>query len=343
MRIDLNKYFCISAVAGLLTFGLSSQTILAQKSASAEKSLLGIRVLQTYKDVMRKYGAPHGIYRNGDIVNMVEAVDAEGSPTGGILALGDSAPGQTMAATGGGRQGMMGGMPGGARGMGGGMFGPPGSMGGNSMLGSPGMMGGGARRAGFSGGMPGFGGGGGLTGMPGGSTPPGLPGSGVNTPGNGESTFASAGGFIWVYFYPKKELVYEFLFNNDGRVEMILQRGRTFGQKTSRGIGLGYPIKSLYSVYGWPDTLESQPNGLSLNYNQKYHVYFSVLKNKVNLIAVFLRENQKVNIYGTTSASTTTARGGMAGFGGMAGQGGMMSGQGGFGGKGGGRGSREED
>src|SRR5262249_19882475 len=131
---------------------------------------------------------------------------------------------------------------------------PPGTFSGAGIpgMGRPGMMGGGMS------GYPGMMGGrmpGGMSGYPGMSGAPGAAGAsgglGANLPGQGGTTFADAGGFMWVYFYPKQELVYWFAFNKDGRVIIIVEKGRDQGKPTSRGVKLGDPVRAVYSAYGW--------------------------------------------------------------------------------------------
>lgn len=147
--------------------------------------------------------------------------------------------------------------------------------------------------------------------------------NGTNNNAQGSDTFEAAGGFTWVYVYPQKELAYIFAFNRDGRVVAILERGRRLGQPTSKGVGLGDPVSSIYKSYGWPDTLEMQGSSLALNYNNKAHAYFSVLNNKVTGIAVLLQE--KMRVFFDDGRGPTTAAGGRGGYPGMMG-GGMRPG-----------------
>ena len=315
MRINFGLRYGLPLLSGALLL-----TALPTPAAPSrtEKSLLGIRVLQNYKAVLAKFGQPTRVYRNGEAVRLVESVDAKGEATGGIRGLADDS--STLAAAPGGRGGrpgmMGGGMPGMAAppGMMGMMGMPPGMMGSGGAPGASGssmmnMMMNSSRGAGM--GRPGMGGGAGMPGMMGGRggddddrggaprmAGGGLPGA-TNAPGGGgEETFGQSGGFIWVYFYPKQERVYEFHFNRDGRVELIMEHGRLWGQPTSRGITLGSSLKQLYQAYGWPDSVEDEGGSFALNYNQKAHAYFAVKKNKVVRIAVFLRENQRVPSYG---------------------------------------------
>ena len=154
-------------------------------------------------------------------------------------------------------------------------------------------------------GMPGSGG---PMGMPGGGKrdgagPMGMPGSGGplgGAAGGSEKpeTFAESGGFTWVYFYAHDELAYVFFFNADGRVEMITEHGRYKGKPSTKGIHLGDQAKSVYNLYGWPDTVEPQSNTIVLNYNLKHHILFNILNGKVSAISVILKENEYPRLIG---------------------------------------------
>jgi hypothetical protein len=176
-------------------------------------------------------------------------------------------------------------------------------------------------------GYPGMGGssGGGIPGMAGkGGNMPGMAGGGLGASVNqGDSeSFGDAGGFQWVYFYPRQELVYWFVFNKDGRVEAILERGRNLGQPTSRGIMLGSSAKSIYTTYGWPDNVEQQGVYLALRYPVKHHAQFNILNNKVTTIAVFLSETQRYFSDDSASGGTPGMGGRGMGMPGLAGSGG---------------------
>ena len=144
-----------------------------------------------------------------------------------------------------------------------------------------------------------------------------------------ETTFAEAGGFTWVYFYPREELAYVFNFNADGRVEMISEHGRFKGKPSTRGIRLGDAAKTVYTTYGWPDTVEQQATAIVLNYNLKHHVLFDTLNGKVAAISVFLKETSYPRQSVTTGGGVGGGRmaGGMMGMPGSGG--GRMTGGGG--------------
>lgn len=252
-----------SLAAGLAIAAGASAPAFASKPVAIEKELLGIRVLQTYREVLQRYGAPTRIFRGTETVSFTEATNVSGAITGGILGIGDGS-------SSGGGGGPMGGMMGGSSGMPGGP---------NKGGGMSGMMGAG---------MPGMQGGGG--------------GGAQGANDNPDASYSESNGFIWVYHYPGKELAYEFHFNRDGRIDAILERGRGFGQHTSRGIGLGDTLDRIYSVYGWTDRIKDEGNGrFSLYYNDKYHAQFLILKNRVAGIAVFLKETQMLKFEGGAS------------------------------------------
>jgi hypothetical protein len=349
MARTLALFSGLAALSGLLMLVPAQPLSAAKRPESVETSLLGIRVLNTYRTVLAKYGQPTRIYRNGETVELEFIYDANGNPTGGIRGLGDSAntgggPGMMG---GGGRPGMGGGpgmMGGGRPGGYPGMSGGPGMMGGGRPGGYPGMSGGpGMMGGGRPGGYPGMSGGPGMggPGMSGGGRPGLGGGLGASTGQNGTETFSDAGGFQWVYFYPKQELVYWFVFNKDGRVLAMIEAGRNLGQKTSRGLGLGDPVKSVYTTYGWPDLVEQQGQALSLRYNDRHHVQFNIMHNKVTVVAVFLSEASRFYIQDINGPAQNGGGPGLAGGGprrpGVAGGGGGPRRPGFAGGGGGGK------
>jgi hypothetical protein len=338
------------AFSGLLTVALfptASSKLQAQRptrsSSGVEKSLAGVRILQSYKSVLDRFGAPTRIFPAGDILNYEYARDAKGILTGGVIGYGDSTPagGATLARTGGapaggggmsGAGGMMGmmtgrgmaGMSGGAPGAGG----PPsnimaamGAMSGGGMSGMSGMRGGNPMAPG-GGGMPGFSGRrggddeGGAPAMPGAMTG----GAGGNAAKG--STFGDAGGFIWSYLDPKAEKVTTFQFNKDGRVEVIAELGRFRSSVTSKGLSIGSALQDVYTAYGWPDSTKIDGEHTVLVYLQKHHLEVALVNNRVVGLIVTLRESNYVPLSGGAS-NTGAAGGGMAR---MTGMGGGMSG-----------------
>ncbi len=338
----------IGTVLGLAALGgslLGLSTVRAAGQVNIEKGLLGIRILQTYRDVYRKFGQPDRVYRTDQVVDLVEALDAKGNPTGGIRGL-DLNAAQTA-------QNNRGGMPGypglGGRGMGGPPFGAGGpggypGMGGRGMGGPPGYPGmsgapfGGGRPAGLpgaggapfgAGGYPGMGGNNGIGSRRTGQAATGGPG--------GEETFRDSGGYVWAYFNPKQELVYTFIFNNDGRVEIISEYGRSGGDRTQKGIGLGTSAQAVYNAYGWPSSTEQNGRYFSLFYGPTHHVQVTLLNNKVVGVSVMLREDQKIIRIDRGGGPNSTPFGGRGPMGGrpFGGPGGAPFGGGGpFGGRG---------
>ena len=340
MENSMRKYF--GMVCGLtIALGLTALCPIpaarADKPVSIEKELLGIRVLQTYKQVLARYGAPTYIFKLGEPLLLLDARNLKGDITGGVIGVdnGGSGAGNAGGSPGG---------PGGFAGKGGG-GGAPGSFGGRGG-GAPGSFGGGNQYAQASrqggGGAPGsFGGGPGAPGNLGGGQGS-LAGAGASSGGGSggaqagsEQTFGESGGYIWVYHYPKQELAYVFAFNHDGRIEAIFERGRSGGQKTTRGVGLGDSIDAVYRAYGWTDGVKEERDGMiSFYYNDKYHAQFVTVKNKVIGIVVALRETQKLSFLGGGNGSG--GGGGRAGgggapgsFGGGAGAKGALRGAGG--------------
>ncbi len=242
------------------------------QAAGVEKSLLGVRILQTYKEVLKLYGAPTRVYRLGETVLVQESTNADGDLTGGIRSLSE-----TTAGGGGGPTSPGGGSPGAARGdEGGGLPGGRGKGGGGS---SP------------------YGGGG--PSVPGGGGSGGVGGSGDES----NTTFGQSGGYVWVYHYPITERLYLFLFNAQVRLLVTFERGKFGGGATARGINLGSSLASVYSTYGWPDNVEEQGPGVVLNYSQKYHLLVAVLKGKVVGLAVSLFELPRLRMLAINEAN----------------------------------------
>jgi hypothetical protein len=251
-----------------------------------EKSLLGVRILQTYRDVLAKLGQPKLVIRFGELIEMVSSLDANGNDTGGV---------SDITYEGGG--GSSGGGPGGG--------GPPGMRGGGS--------GGGNLKSAPP--PPGVGGSGG-----GGMGGPGTKGPGGGGGGGGsdaDTTFGEAGGYIWAYEVPAKKTCYIFVFNLEGRVLAIIERGLNGGMPTQRGLKLGDNVKKLYDIYGWPDTIQDTEPGFTLDYGSKYHAKFAVMKDKIVGIGVVLEENERIPFFPINSSGGGGGGGGMKGGGGM--------------------------
>ncbi len=241
--------------------------VLAPARAAApvtiEKSLLGVRILQTYRDVLAKWGQPRLVVRNGETILFESALDPEGNDLGGVRSInyqGGSSSGPSG-----------GGAPGSGGKMGGGGPSAP-------SMASPG------------GGGPSSGGGGGGGGVGGGSDS-----------GDADTTYGASGGYGWAYHDARHQDAYTFFFNVAGRCVFIVERGREGGMPTQRGLKLGDTVKKLYELYGWPDTIQENEPGFILDYGSKYHAKFAVIKNKIVGIGVVLEESQKLPFFAPSS------------------------------------------
>ena len=283
--------------------GLSALvTVTALQSQAApptarEDTLLGVRLLSSYKTVLQRFGQPAEIQ-----VGMPEGNEEAGSaamPGMGMPGMPGSGgpmgmPG--MPGSGGGRMGMPG-MPGS-----GGPMGIPGS-GGPSLPGFGGPSGGGPA------GMPGSGGPMGMPGMPGSGGGrmgmPGMPGSGGGGAAGATSlpTLPGSGGgpsqeTIWWYKYPQQGLFYAFLLNKQGQVIQIQAHGykpdpKAPTARTAKGITLGAPFGSILKNYGWSSDGEHIGEYLVMRYDSRDRVggghgrlAFQVMRNQVVGITV---------------------------------------------------------
>src|SRR5579884_80172 len=320
MRREIGYLFGAAALGSTLALAVAQpRAARAAAPVTIEKGLLGIRILQSYRDVFRKFGPPTRVYRSGETIDMVEALDAQGMPTGGIIGFGGTGQANRGVARGGpgmpgmGYPGMAPGMPGagfrppgagmGGRGIGAPSGPPPGMMGGYpGMMGrGPGMSGpppgvfqgyGYPGMAGRPGGLPGFSGAGrpgGLPGMSGGlpgfAGAPGLPSLGAGAAENAQPEEAQKE-TTWWYRYPQKGLYYSVLFNKDGRVIQIQEFGWKGGGKTRRGIGLGSSLGQIIAKYGWSTNGTPSGEDLMLRYGGRDQVMFQLHDNKVVGITV---------------------------------------------------------
>ena len=284
-----------AAVAGLIALAPAR----AAAPVTIEKSLLGIRILQSYKDVLAKWGPPRLIARGDEVIIYTPVLDPEGNDLGGIRGI--SYTGGTSGGAGGGSGPSSGG-----------------GMGGKGGGGTPRMPGTGQGKMGPSsgGGSPAGGGGG---------------GAGADS----DVSFGQAGSYMWAYHDARHQDFYLFYFNLEGRVVFVEERGREGGMPTQRGIKLGSSVKSLYETYGWPDTIQEIEPGIVMDYGSKYHVKFAVIKDRVVGIGVVLEESQAIPFFPlNSSGGAGGGKGGMAG-----GTGPQSGGAGGGGRKGGGGGA----
>jgi len=309
---------CITA-ACLLT-ALTTRGVSADTARPEEVSLLGVRLMANFSDVMRKFGQPNEIQVGEPTVSGTGQTVGAGPRMGGMM---------------GGPGGMMGGPGMMMRGGGGSMPGPMMRSGGSSM---PGIMMGGSGSSFPGGGMPGgmmgsgggssFPGGGmsgyqgmagrGLPGMggrqggPGGSG--GFPGMSVATGGAGESTETT-----WWYNFPQKGLHYSFLFNKEGHVIQIQAYGekpdaKIVAPRTARGITLGSDLGAVIRKYGWSNDGETTGDYVLMRYGKRDRIAFQTIHNKV-LGIVLGRVNPQTTYIGNASYSGMGGPGGYRGMG----------------------------
>lgn len=299
---------------------LAAAALSASASAQAENRLLGIKIWNTYKQVLAKLGQPTSI-EPGDVTSTGAggggAAFGATLPGGGMMAM--SGPAGMMQG-GGGRAmtgmddderpgGMMpgGGLPGGARGGMGlpgisGMSAPPGLARGGLPGTSgppPGAMGGymammmGAGRGGVASGPPP----GVMSGGPGGMMI-GAPGAMAGgTLGGNQAARSSESEVTWIY--KRGNNTHRVLFNRDGRVIQIESFGYSGGGATTeRGISLGAPLSSIYARYGWTANVSKSNDSMTLNYGRSHNVIFYLLDRgsgyKVVGISVALTEKDDI-------------------------------------------------
>lgn len=261
----------------------------AAAPVTIEKSLMGIRILQNYKDVLAKWGPPKLIARGGETLLYEPVLDPEGNDLGGIHSI--SYLGGSGGAGAGGGPGM------GAKGGRGAGMAPPGSGGGPGPVGM-------SNRKGDMG--PSSAGAGPGRGAAAGAGPGGAGGS----DGGADTSFGESGSYKWVYHDPRHEIFYLFDFNLEGRVVYVAERGRDGGMPTQRGLHLGSSLASVYETYGWPDTIQEIEPGYVLDYGSKYHLKIAIIKDKVVGIGVVLEESQTVPFFPINGSGGGAGKGG---------------------------------
>lgn len=299
----------LKVLAGLAAAGLTLAVApLASAQTPAERSLLGVRIWRTWRDVLQKHGQP----------TRIEVGAPAGTPGGG--------GGGALMRGGGPGGGALPGMGGAVYG-GGGMMGPTGGPGGMmGMMGRGGGMqsgGGGASKMGAMMGMD--------SGGPGGA-PSGMMAMGGAMPGGGgfggaQQSSGSEGEVTWVY--ERGPLTYHFLFNKDGRVIQIAQFGYIGGTATSRGVKLGDQASKIYATYGWADSTVNEGNQLMLDYSQKAHVGFQLLDSGkgMRVVGIIVAEKERGMAPGTPMIQPGGMMGGPGmGMGGPGMMGAMMGG-----------------
>ena len=270
----------LAGIGALVSLGVTHAGAGKAVPVTAENSLLGVRLLDSYKSILSRFGQPAEV----QVGMPVEGGDGAGGAPGGMGAPGG---GMGMPGSGGGPMGPPMGMPGGMGGMMGGSAGPmgpprgmPGMPGGMGMPGSggptlPGFPGGGRPGAmgmpGSGGGMPGSGGMGAPGGLGGGGAArgadtnvlPTIPGSGG---GPSEETV------MW-YKFPQQGLFYSFLFNKQGQVIQIQAYGYKpdpkvpVNARTSKGVALGSSLGTVLKNYGWSSDGEHVGDFIVLRYD----------------------------------------------------------------------------
>ena len=306
MKIRQGHYGRVLALGVVATLA-STVAFAAPPLPKQENSLLGIRLLGTYKDVLKKFGQPHEIQ-----------IGAPQAPAEGQTATASAgrAGGGGMMGQAGGMAAMMGQMRGGPTAGGGGIpGGPPASMMGQMMGAGRGAPTGGGGLPGFAqgraggmagGGIPGgptagmmamMGGGRGMSGagMPSGmmgGMPGGMMGAGgmagMMGGGGGADTEAPAdpteGEITWWYHYPRPNGIhYAFLFNKEGHIIQI----QSFGwkgdprSKTVQGITLGSGLNAVLRKYGWSNDGVNSGKNLVMTYGSSRRLAFQLVDNKV--------------------------------------------------------------
>ena len=233
----------------------SSGGMIPNAETGFEKSLLGIRILQSYKVALAKLGQPYRILRADEYVEIVYDYDVKGNPTGGVNDV--TSGGDVQKDTPGGS-----GSPADAP--------PPGDNTGDPNA-DP------------------------AAGGPNAGTPGSPPNGGLNGAGDEKplETFGQSGGFTWVYLYKAEKKAYILFFNHDGRLLEISEVGLGIGSPTRRGVNLGSPLSEVYQKYGWPDSVQENKEDMQLFYDIKHHCQFDVVKNKVTGISVVLAEGDE--------------------------------------------------
>ena len=252
------------------------------RTSKTENSLLGVHLMSTYKDVLKRFGQPAEIQVGMPLSGEGDSGGPAGSGAGG-------APGSGGGPTGGG-MGSAGVLPppSNAVGKGGGGAGPPlpGFGGSGGFPGSGGASG--------SGGFPGSGGASGGASNAGGTGMGGLPiipGSGGESSGPSEET-------VWWYKFPQQGRFYAFLFNKQGRVIQIQAHGfrprpNTPVAKnmptavTAQGVTLGMQLGAVLKNYGWSNDGEHVGDYVVLRYGMgQDRVAFQSLHNEIVGITV---------------------------------------------------------
>lgn len=280
----------------MLTRRLLSSTMAALALAAAsgtahaaERSLMGIVLGRSYRQVLSKYGTPDQVQvvsipvpgqGNAGTPDQSQAggppgYGAPGAPGYGGPPGGGGPPGYGAPAMPGGSGGGPGGYPGAGSGP---SYGSPG--------GSGGPPGGSGSPVGGSGGppvLPPYGG------MPG---APGAPGYGDNSGANGSTTGVLVGnGAEWIYHRPGG-VTMAYIINEDGLVAQIsVSSAKPYAAaRTSKGVALGTDLRRVFSVYGWPPFQYVGGYLVEAYYTKSQHASFTFVKGKLVRITIALAD-----------------------------------------------------
>ena len=252
----------VSSSLGLLA--AASLPAFATKPVAIEKELLGVRVLQNYREVLARYGAPTRIFRATETIKYHEAVSLAGAATGGILGVEDASS---------------------SGGPGGGSGGP--MMGGS---GGGGLMLGGGKGAGAAMGGPGTSGGSGG-------------GQSAGDNADASYSESGGFTWVYLYPFKELAYEFHFNKDGRIERIAELGRGWGQHTTRGVGLGDTLEkIYSVYGWTD--RIKEEDSGKFSLLYNDRYHAQFLVNKNKVVGISVFLKENQFMRFDGGTGGPT---------------------------------------
>lgn len=255
---------------GICLVSVVAGTALAAKPVAIEKELLGVRILQNYRQVLARYGAPTRIFRATETVHYLEATNLQGDATGGILGIQD-----TSSAGGGGGGGNYPGAGGGYPGSGGGL--PGSSGGGGGYPGGPGASGGGGSANGDNPDAS-YGEAGGFT-------------------------------WVYLIPFKELAYEFSFNRDGRIERIAELGRGFGQHTSRGIGLGDTIDkVYSVYGWTD--RVKEEDNNKFSLLYNDRYHVHFLIAKNKVIGISVFLKENQYMHFESGGGGGSSAGGGG---------------------------------
>jgi hypothetical protein len=263
-----------AAAGAVLALAAGRAIASAPALPAPEDSLLGVRLMATFRDVLKKYGEPQEIQvggahnvptMNGPGTSQLSTRDAAMLARSiqqfaqGVASQPNITPQQAQ------QQGFQYGQQLAAQ-YGGGAFGG-GAFGGGA-FGGGGRFGGGSRLA-----------------QPGQARPAIAPQAPAASQAYSETT--------WWYNFPLLGLHFSFLFNKDGRVIQIQEYGWKMGRgctPTRQGIGLGTPLAQIIRRYGWSDDGEKSGATMTLRYGSTQRLGFQLVRNSVAGITLAVGE-----------------------------------------------------